>query len=346
MSTRHAIGLAVGIVCAAPSFALADPLLVNAPQQIRQAVQVNVIRVADDAGGQAAPTFGTAAQQATILAGVDTVFAQAGIDVQFKFRTGTWNNSFTLGTPGSTTARSSSDLNQAFSLAASAGVLDPDPLVLNLLQVRVVPAFAQTTDNTSNGYAFLDASGICFWTGPNLPTFANGQVLVSKVLSHEIGHNLNLPHLSESGNLMQPSTGNYFDAQLNSSQVSTVKQSRFARVIGDANGNRTCNFDDLLILAANYNITTGRSWATGDFNFDGATNFDDLLLLAANYNYTMPGTLGGGLEGGGIGLPDEQHDLDGISFTLASASVPEPTSFVLLAGSIAFLGRPRRRLHV
>ncbi len=317
--------------------AVADPLLVNAPQQVRQAVQVNVIRVADDAGIQTAPGFGTVTQQDEILAGVDTVFAQAGIDVQFKFRPGRWNNSFALGDPIAGT-RPGTDLGQTVSLAASAGVLDPDPLVINLFQVRVVPGFAQTSDNTANGLAFLDGNGIGFWAGFNLPTFTEGRVLVAKVLAHEVGHNLNLPHLSTAGNLMQPSTGNYFDAQLSSSQVATVKQSQFARVIGDANGNDIVNFDDLLVLAANYNVPTGRSWSTGDFTFDGAANFDDLLALAANYNYTLSGTpVPGSLE----------DDLDGIEFTLANPTVPEPTSLFVLAGAGAgLLVRSRRRLHV
>ncbi len=56
---------------------------------------------------------------------------------------------------------------------------------------------------------------------------------------------------------------------------------------GDFNRNRTANFDDLLILAANYNNQTGRDNTQGDANYDGAVNFDDLLILAANYNRTL-----------------------------------------------------------
>jgi hypothetical protein len=73
---------------------------------------------------------------------------------------------------------------------------------------------------------------------------------------------------------------------------------------GDANLDRTVNFDDLLRLAANYNTPTGAIGSSGEFNFDaaGAVNFDDLLLLAANYNASLPGTLGGlSLRGGPVG---------------------------------------------
>jgi hypothetical protein len=55
---------------------------------------------------------------------------------------------------------------------------------------------------------------------------------------------------------------------------------------GDANRDGTVNFDDLLILAKNYN-GAGRSWSQGDFNGDGVVNFDDLLVLAKNYNRTV-----------------------------------------------------------
>jgi hypothetical protein len=56
---------------------------------------------------------------------------------------------------------------------------------------------------------------------------------------------------------------------------------------GDANLDRTVNFADLLILAANYNQVSNRQWHRGDFNYDNSTNFPDLLSLAGNYNQTL-----------------------------------------------------------
>jgi autotransporter-associated beta strand protein len=85
---------------------------------------------------------------------------------------------------------------------------------------------------------------------------------------------------------------------------------------GDANLDNTVNFDDLLILAANYN-GSAKSWTQGDSTYDGAVNFDDLLKLAANYNQSMAG-----------------------EWALALASVPEPTTLALLgAGSLLVLRR-------
>jgi hypothetical protein len=67
-------------------------------------------------------------------------------------------------------------------------------------------------------------------------------------------------------------------------QAATIANRMATARPGDANFDGTVNFDDLLILAANYNRPTGRWWGTGDFDFDGATSFDDLLKLAASYN--------------------------------------------------------------
>jgi hypothetical protein len=58
---------------------------------------------------------------------------------------------------------------------------------------------------------------------------------------------------------------------------------------GDANRDRTVNFNDLLILARNYN-TTSAIWSQGDFNGDGVVNFGDLLILAKAYNQALPAT--------------------------------------------------------
>ncbi len=61
-----------------------------------------------------------------------------------------------------------------------------------------------------------------------------------------------------------------------------------AALFGDFDLNGTVNFDDLLILAANYRASGAMSWTQGDTNYDGTVNFDDLLKLASNYNASMP----------------------------------------------------------
>lgn len=63
----------------------------------------------------------------------------------------------------------------------------------------------------------------------------------------------------------------------------------FVALAGDADGDGAADFDDLLLLAANYG-TTGKTYAQGNFDMsaDGSVNFDDLLVLAANYGTTLP----------------------------------------------------------
>jgi hypothetical protein len=60
---------------------------------------------------------------------------------------------------------------------------------------------------------------------------------------------------------------------------------------GDVTDDGRVNFDDLLVLAANYN-TTGKPWTQGnvDGSPGGEVNFDDLLILASNYNRTLAAT--------------------------------------------------------
>jgi cyclophilin family peptidyl-prolyl cis-trans isomerase len=64
----------------------------------------------------------------------------------------------------------------------------------------------------------------------------------------------------------------------------------FYVLAGDANRDRTVNFDDLLVVAKNYN-KVGVTYAEGDLNYDGLVNFDDLLVLAKAYNKTLAAPL-------------------------------------------------------
>ena len=109
-------------------------LILNAAMPITERVTVNLIDVANNDGTMPASVFGNAAQQAAILNNIDLIWAQAGIDIEFKFRAGTYNNTFAnFGTTGSNSPRPGNDLFTTISNAqAAGGVLDPNPNVLNL----------------------------------------------------------------------------------------------------------------------------------------------------------------------------------------------------------------------
>ncbi|MDB5323495.1 MAG: Flagellar hook-length control protein FliK [Phycisphaerales bacterium] len=60
----------------------------------------------------------------------------------------------------------------------------------------------------------------------------------------------------------------------------------FFQFAGDFNRDRSVDFNDLAVLAQNYN-GTGKTWATGDINGDGMTDFLDLALMAQRYNTSL-----------------------------------------------------------
>jgi hypothetical protein len=92
---------------------------------------------------------------------------------------------------------------------------------------------------------------------------------------------------------------------------------------GDANRDRTVSFEDLLVLAQNYNTPSGATWLNGDFTQDGAVNFSDLLALAQNYN-----SVNGSLES---------------DWLQAQSLVPEPTALTMLGATALLLARRARR---
>jgi fibronectin type 3 domain-containing protein len=66
--------------------------------------------------------------------------------------------------------------------------------------------------------------------------------------------------------------------------AASAEQSTYAHMPGDANDNRTVDFNDLVLMAQNYNGSAGKVWGDGDFNGDGLVDFNDLVILAQNYN--------------------------------------------------------------
>ena len=102
---------------------------------------------------------------------------------------------------------------------------------------------------------------------------------------------------------------------------------------GDANLSGNVNFDDLILLAQNYN-KTGKEWYEGDFTHDGTVNFDDLIPLAQNYNTARPG----GIDFATVFGSDFAAD-----WALAQSLVPEPMTLGALAAVGTLVARRRRR---
>lgn len=103
---------------------------------------------------------------------------------------------------------------------------------------------------------------------------------------------------------------------------------------GDANVDRIVNFDDLLRLAQNYGISSGKDWTDGDFDGNGAVNFDDLLPLAQNYGTSVSALQAAQLDG----IAGSSFSSD---FALARSLVPEPASLAALV--LAGVASRRRR---
>jgi hypothetical protein len=102
--------------------------------------------------------------------------------------------------------------------------------------------------------------------------------------------------------------------------ASLVVNNAIALLTGDVNGDQIVNQLDLNVVFGNW-LSTGASLAQGDANGDGVINQLDINTITGNWLATGP--VGGGL---------------------ASTSVPEPASYLLLA--VGALGLLRRRNRI
>ena len=59
----------------------------------------------------------------------------------------------------------------------------------------------------------------------------------------------------------------------------------FSILAGDATMNESCAFDDLVALSQHYDLPG--TWSDGDFNYDGVVDFQDMIILAQNYNTSI-----------------------------------------------------------
>jgi hypothetical protein len=297
---------------------------VNPAQPITRRVTAQLVQTALNDGSSPATVFGNATQRAGIESRIDTIWAQAGIDVSFLSTVTPYNNTFAYqGNAGSGT-RPSGDLNTIFSNAASTGgILNADPLVINLILANVVPAFSPLGENSSAGYARIRGNGIIGYVGDNLLGFSGGLDVIAGVMAHEIGHNLGLDHTaSGQPNLMSPSGTT---EQLDTSQIDIARSSNFARTIaaqlaGDYNNNGVVDAADYDVWRKNQNTTH-------------VLPNDPIGGTIGSAQYNQWRTQFGKPAGSGAGLPS----------ALLSSNVPEPATFALTMFAAATLCFVRRR---
>lgn len=194
-------------------------------------------------------------------------------------------------------------------------------------------------EQTANGTMLVDIDGPLLSQFDRL--FVNGNAVVDGTLSLDVDYNPAYGTVHTILSAVGGVTG-IFDT-VGGLEVSPTKYmaviytTNNIRVIaalpGDADLDTDVDFNDLLVLAQNFNAS-GKSWATADFTGDGASLFDDLLLVAQNFGTTL-------LADGTIGALEGVGDFD-IAWQLARSVVPEPTTLGLVAaGSLLALRRRR-----
>jgi hypothetical protein len=218
------------------TFEFSDQTRAAAPSSVEQII-VRPIIVSNNNGSNTATFFGDATTEAEIKNLVDDILAQAKVDVEWQSTVSYRNTFANVGSPATGT-RPTSDLETIVDTGdATSGIGSSDPNVVDAYFVQRSPGFDTVGDNSTNGLAFVGASGTTIHVGDNLLDFQAGLEVIAGVVAHELAHNLGLEHVfSSPANLMYvrvngnapESTGDNF---LTTSQVSTILESPITRPI-------------------------------------------------------------------------------------------------------------------
>ena len=247
--------------------------IVNAAQPLTHCVKVQPIRIMHS-GGTIATAFGDRKSELYIKREVNRVWAQAGIRIDWLLEQVHTNDFVFDGSPNvydSEVERPVGDFHVCFS-AIPSPPLSPDPTVINILFVEVVPGFTNVGETSANGRGVEDTNGIIVQIGDILVTLDAGRDLAAAILAHEIGHNLGLFHEPD-GNANFMALGGSTD-QMTPAQV--------ARVFTDDPG--IDGFEMLKPIASpsNYDLWSYDAFlagsATDDPDCDGLPHLLEFLL--------------------------------------------------------------------
>ena len=189
---------------------------------VTHVVTVQPIVVSNSNGTNTAEFFGNSTEETEIMRLIDSIYYQAGIDVLWLTERA-WSNTFAnIGNGG---LRPGADLDAVVTQGDAAGKGNSDPLVIDMYFVEIAAGFDNTSENTANGLAFVDANGITMHVGDNLVSFQGGRDVIARVAAHEIAHNLGLDHVVDPSNLMDDGD------RLTAPQIADIRDSQFARLI-------------------------------------------------------------------------------------------------------------------
>ncbi|MGJ8652379.1 MAG: zinc-dependent metalloprotease family protein [Opitutaceae bacterium] len=194
------------------------------PKEILYEIELRFV-VTETTGGARAQDLGNSTQRDYIKSQMDKILAQFGASVKFPSSDDTWVSDYAYeGSPSDTGSRTTSDLSWIFNNIPTS-YYQPDQGVITVVFCERTPGFGYNGNYYTNGYAYIGGNGVTFYLGAGMLQNNGNMDIVAAVLAHEIGHNLDLRHVSDTDNLMHSTI---YEGYLESNQTDTILDERFS----------------------------------------------------------------------------------------------------------------------